>query len=513
MKYNFLDGKYGLELESVYTVKTHESQSFESLPKTSLIQYKYDGSIKVNNDEYSDDCDSEERPSGTRSGVEVVTRPRKFSKCSMNRLEKFLQVYRTEYAGRVNNSTGLHLHLGHKDCDILVFARMHNIIFTMQSALSDIVPSSRLNNQYCQYISLGNYNANMSAYTMKNEIKSKYYIVSWRYNRAIGPCASGNHVEVRMHSGTLNINKIKNWVILWSHILEFAYQIAQDEATYYAYFDTLLSTATSEDRKASIRDLIISTNSSFYTENLNNIKAYMNRSSKGSKPYGDLMLTLEQLLNIIGVDSEVKQFYYNRREQLLQLRNSGTTTDTDRTPEEIQAIDTIVNKIRDIAQHPDNVQLPSDVQKRIKEAAEREVQLENMRNDNKIVFTRVLSSIKEEHYITEERKYSIESVGWYEAHIDSCLNEYRHTGSLKEIQKKINQLLIRILDNHTYYPKSTWNNTASYLEITCNGILSKERQAALVSAVEEGYMASQVVKEEKYPAPRMRNGLRGIANY
>lgn len=328
-----LNGKYGLELESIYTVPQNERTRFGSLPKSKLLAYKTDGSINVSEEEYQDEYDESGAERGQRRSVEVVTRPRKLSSRNLTTLDNFLKVYRKEYNGRVNRSTGLHLHLGHGEVSALTCGRMNNIIFTMQKALQQIVPRSRATNQYCKPLDLINFNeCTDQRECLRNAIAEKYYIVSWRYNSINSnvsrqSIAHGNHVEIRMHSGTLNIEKIKHWVILWTNIIEYAYSIASDINRYNTYFATIIDRMTNgTSEQARTAGIVFSTDNQ-------TIRTSYNQLGSDSK----LFLSLSELLHITNIPPETKAFYYDRRNELLAIDSERRDTDTTITASELVA--------------------------------------------------------------------------------------------------------------------------------------------------------------------------------
>lgn len=90
---------------------------------------------------------------------------------------------------RVNKSCGLHVHLDARDGDARAMARRLKNALPL---LKKMVPKSRLENQYCQ--------RDMSS---RGHRYAKINTESLRKHQTI---------EVRMHTGTTNFDKIHNWV-------------------------------------------------------------------------------------------------------------------------------------------------------------------------------------------------------------------------------------------------------------------------------------------------------------
>lgn len=104
------------------------------------------------------------------------------------------------FNAKVNESCGLHIHIdARKRSPLLVLRRLLNA----QKYLFKLVPHSRRNNQFCQLAPLSH----------SIEATSRYY--------AINPASYNKFktIEVRLHSGTVNAEKIQNWIELITKII------------------------------------------------------------------------------------------------------------------------------------------------------------------------------------------------------------------------------------------------------------------------------------------------------
>lgn len=98
----------------------------------------------------------------------------------------------------VNKSCGLHIHLDwraqhEKIVERTMLSRFDNNVLSLVSML---VPEKRRTNTFCQ----------------KRISKNRYSYIN------LAARGTHNTIEVRLHSGTTNFTKIKNWIELWSYL-------------------------------------------------------------------------------------------------------------------------------------------------------------------------------------------------------------------------------------------------------------------------------------------------------
>jgi len=99
---------------------------------------------------------------------------------------------------KVDKSCGLHVHLDSRFDDP---KKIFENLLDQQAAIFDLVPKSRRDNQYCRYTKKGDY--------LRGE----------RY-KSINSCAYNKYktIEVRLHGGTIEAEKINNWILLLTTI-------------------------------------------------------------------------------------------------------------------------------------------------------------------------------------------------------------------------------------------------------------------------------------------------------
>lgn len=102
------------------------------------------------------------------------------------------------YAGRVNTSCGLHVHLDARKVTGYLPETMYKNLLTCQAQLYKLVPASRRKNKYCTRSKVTDYGHTKSRY---KAINSR---AIWKYQT----------LEVRLHSGSIDAEKIEAWVRL-----------------------------------------------------------------------------------------------------------------------------------------------------------------------------------------------------------------------------------------------------------------------------------------------------------
>lgn len=102
-----------------------------------------------------------------------------------------------ESGAKVNKSCGLHVHLDQRNRSESEIRRAFKNLTNCVTALSTIVPESRRNNSYCR---------------LQGSMTNRYSAINGTALKKY------NTIEVRLHSSTIDINKIINWIDLLSLI-------------------------------------------------------------------------------------------------------------------------------------------------------------------------------------------------------------------------------------------------------------------------------------------------------
>jgi hypothetical protein len=120
-------------------------------------------------------------------------------------IKKLLDVIKKEANGYVNSSCGLHVHLDMRSRNI---SKCYRRLFNNKKYLFKLLPDSRLfNNRYCQ----PNENKNYLQEKKRNDRYLHFNPISYEKHKTL---------EIRMHTGSLNYTKIKNWIELLLKIVD-----------------------------------------------------------------------------------------------------------------------------------------------------------------------------------------------------------------------------------------------------------------------------------------------------
>lgn len=167
-------------------------------------------------------------------GVEVVTSPRRgdILDADIRTMCKAL----TDEGAYVSQNCGLHLHVDTSDYDYVHFSVLSSLVKLIEPHVYAWLPSSRRNSRWSQPVSqsLGH----LSHVYGRNDFidnwydSGAYYDEKYHEKRYHGlnlHCHfyANQGTEIRYHSGTLNPDKIKHWVVFWTQVFDTAYEIGE----------------------------------------------------------------------------------------------------------------------------------------------------------------------------------------------------------------------------------------------------------------------------------------------
>jgi hypothetical protein len=168
-------------------------------------------------------------------GVEVVTSPRRgdIIDADIRTMCKAL----SDEGAYVSQNCGLHLHVDTSDYDYIHFSVLSSLVKMIEPHVYAWLPSSRRNSRWSQSVSqsLGHlthvYGRNDFIDTWYDS--GAYYDEKYHEKRYHGlnlHCHfyAKQGTEIRYHSGTLNPDKIKHWVIFWTQVFDKAYEIGEE---------------------------------------------------------------------------------------------------------------------------------------------------------------------------------------------------------------------------------------------------------------------------------------------
>ena len=128
--------------------------------------------------------------------------------------------------GRINSSAGFHVHNDVRDIgeDIVVWRNLFHNYATLEPLIDGFMPASRRadNNTYCRSMRVAGWASKIANATdlrgmeMAVTRANRYFKLNvqafWRHKTA----------EFRQHSGTIEFEKIANWVLFTSRLIEFS---------------------------------------------------------------------------------------------------------------------------------------------------------------------------------------------------------------------------------------------------------------------------------------------------
>lgn len=168
-------------------------------------------------------------------GVEVVTSPRRgdILDADIRTMCKAL----TDEGAYVSQNCGVHLHVDTSDYDYVHFSVLSSLVKMIEPHVYAWLPSSRRNSRWSQPVSqsLGH----LSHVYGRNDFidtwydSGAYYDEKYHEKRYHGlnlHCHfyAKQGTEIRYHSGTLNPDKIKHWVVFWTQVFDTAYEIGEE---------------------------------------------------------------------------------------------------------------------------------------------------------------------------------------------------------------------------------------------------------------------------------------------
>lgn len=157
-------------------------------------------------------------------GFEVVS-PVLRGKNGLEQLKKVCEALR-QIGSRPDRQCGLHVHLGTGDFgeDPQIWKALYRNYATLEETIDSFMPASRRGsaNQYCQSMRVRDLEQKLERATTLREIErsvtgtSRYFKLNsqsfWRHKT----------VEFRQHSGTIDYDKIANWIEFCARFVEYA---------------------------------------------------------------------------------------------------------------------------------------------------------------------------------------------------------------------------------------------------------------------------------------------------
>ena len=153
----------------------------------------------------------------------------------MDELKKVCTVLQMS-AARVNKSTGLHVHFDAAD---MTFQQIKNLLINymnFEEEIDSFLSESRRGDTNTYTKSIKNMRLRIQAATSKEELKSAYNNSRY-YKVNLQSLNVHNTIEFRQHSGTVEFEKISNWIIFLHNLIDYSKQYVYPTST--ANFEAL----------------------------------------------------------------------------------------------------------------------------------------------------------------------------------------------------------------------------------------------------------------------------------
>ena len=141
----------------------------------------------------------------------------------LNQLQTVSRVLKSLNA-KINKSCGLHVHFDADGFGIKTWRNLYKNYAKVEDSIDAFLPESRRknNNTYCKSMKVPNYESKIDRATTLKEIEraitfeNRYFKLNtqayWRHRT----------VEFRQHSGTIEFEKISNWILFLTRFVEFS---------------------------------------------------------------------------------------------------------------------------------------------------------------------------------------------------------------------------------------------------------------------------------------------------
>lgn len=207
------DRTFGVEMEII-----HESESkIRSAIRNAGVECEIEG--------YNHDTRTHWKivsDASVDGGFEVVS-PVLKGRGGLSELEKVCNAL-VNAGARIRKCCGLHVHLGTDDfkTDIRVWKNLYKNYAALERTIDSFMPLSRRHNQYCRSMRVCDWNAKIESAANLRMLESavtggsRYFKLNsqsyWRHKT----------VEFRQHSGSVEFEKVRNWILFCARFVEFS---------------------------------------------------------------------------------------------------------------------------------------------------------------------------------------------------------------------------------------------------------------------------------------------------
>jgi len=210
---NIFNRKFGVEFEAYNVSKTILKNALNSANIRCEIEgYNHNTSRhwKIVNDSSLNG----------NNAFELVS-PILIGETGINELKTVCRVL-NECGAKVNKSCGTHVHFDAADFNIDIWKKIYINYFRLENTIDGFMPRSRRENTYCKGLrNITNFESKINGASSLNGIASIFG--SSRYFK-INPVSYSRHntCEFRQHSGTVEFEKIGNWIKFLNNLVEYS---------------------------------------------------------------------------------------------------------------------------------------------------------------------------------------------------------------------------------------------------------------------------------------------------
>jgi hypothetical protein len=195
---------YGIEIEAYNVSETRLNEMFQNF-NLGDWQMKRDSSINGN------------------LAKEIVSPKLKGNKGIEQLAKVCISLDKTK--AKVNSSCGLHIHIDVSDYSLEDWKRLIINYIRLEDFIDSLMPEGRRgnSNRYCQSIKVDGFERKVKSASDLRDIGKKLGYGNDRY-RKLNTVSYWKHrtVEFRQHSGTTDYNKISNWIMFLTRLVEFS---------------------------------------------------------------------------------------------------------------------------------------------------------------------------------------------------------------------------------------------------------------------------------------------------
>lgn len=165
-------------------------------------------------------------------GLELVTPPMELS--NIDKIETFLEKIKIRGL-HIDRACGLHVHFSRDNFTLFETAKVIGYYYLIQNILFKMMPETRKSNQYCSKINVDKMKNLFCANIKSNDKLTSNNILSFIHDISCSHYTfmnlSQHHAtfELRIHEGTMQFEKIKQWVIFNYFLINAFRNISNDE--------------------------------------------------------------------------------------------------------------------------------------------------------------------------------------------------------------------------------------------------------------------------------------------